>query len=56
MKPLVLKIFDISNLANPILVQSYPISGNAVRVDVEGNLAFVAHDLGGLQIVQFQRA
>ncbi len=27
-----------------------------MRVDVEGNLAFVADDLGGLQIVQFQGA
>jgi hypothetical protein len=46
-----LKVYDISNLEEPILSSAYPPNGTVYDVSLVGDVAFIADDAGGLKIV-----
>lgn len=46
-----LRIFDISNIFDPLLISSLALSGSALSVDVEGDYVYVAADRGGLYVI-----
>lgn len=45
-----LSIIDVSDVRNPVVLSSYPTTGNAVAIAVSGNLAFIGAKSAGLQI------
>ncbi len=46
-----LKIFDISNSENPILVSNLSTDGSIARLKIEGNYLYFKDDIAGLKIV-----
>ncbi len=48
-----LDVFNISTLASPVFISNIDLDGYAKKVEVKNNCAYVACDLGGLQIVDF---
>ena len=48
-----LDVFNISTLSTPVFVSNIDLNGYAKKVEVKNNYAYVACDLGGLQIVDF---
>ena len=50
-RPGSVQVFDVSNPASPVLVGSYPTSGNGRRLAVKGPLVYVADGPDGLQVL-----
>ena len=48
-----LDVYNISTLSTPVFISNIDLDGYAKKVEVKNNYAYVACDLGGLQVVDF---